>query len=234
MLPVFLANSKKGSASFAPTQRNHFLAFNSHWYNPVVYDPPLSVEEIKKKYSADLVKKLLNDPIHNWRALTGIELIHKEPTLVEQVRIWHNWQKMDLKQKRKSDTRSLELFGITNEKHHKQIMNEALRNSRKIPFPNEYKKALVEGKKNTTVRVEQEVGRYSQGGIYEATSYSGKKWGVLIEIKEVKRASKSDLRELNLPWQTRKKITKELESQKSDTLEVITFKILGGPLRNVS
>jgi len=37
--------------------------------------------------------------VHKWRAKTGIELIHKEPTEEELDRIWKNWQLMpqDLK-----------------------------------------------------------------------------------------------------------------------------------------
>ena len=33
--------------------------------------------------------KLLEDPVHKWRAKNGIELIHKEPDFQEQKRIFY-------------------------------------------------------------------------------------------------------------------------------------------------
>lgn len=36
----------------------------------------------------------MNDPVHKWRAESGIELIHKEPTKKEFDRIFKNWQLM--------------------------------------------------------------------------------------------------------------------------------------------
>ena len=80
-----------------------------------------------KKYISPMPKgqfknpKLMNCPIHMFRARTGIELIHKEPTFSEQMRIWDNWNLMPDEMKRLSDIKSIELFGITNEEHHKLI-----------------------------------------------------------------------------------------------------------------
>ena len=50
-----------------------------------MYQRPYNIEEIKRIYPHK-AKILLNDPVHFWRAETGIELIHKEPTLEEQER----------------------------------------------------------------------------------------------------------------------------------------------------
>jgi len=86
-----------------------------------MYTPPYSKEEIKKHYPK-MADKLLKDPVHLWRAKTGIELIHKEPDIKEQIRIWKNWNEMTKEQKEKSDQKSLELFGITNTEHHKEII----------------------------------------------------------------------------------------------------------------
>ena len=86
------------------------------------YQPPYSPEQIRKIFPKSLTDTLLRDPVHGWRAKTGIELIHKEPTLREQKRIWKNWQLMSDEQKRISDLKSLELFGITNKKHQQQIL----------------------------------------------------------------------------------------------------------------
>jgi len=81
------------------------------------YSPPYNKSEIHKFYP-NIANKLLECPIHRWRAETGIELIHKEPTMEEQKRIWNNWQLMSSDMKRKSDNKSLELFKLTNEQHH--------------------------------------------------------------------------------------------------------------------
>jgi hypothetical protein len=89
-----------------------------------MYKPPYTVDQIRKKYSKELAEKLINDSIHGWRARTGIELIHKEPTPKEQERIWKNWQQMTDEQKKISDEKSIELFGKTNEEHKRRIMSK--------------------------------------------------------------------------------------------------------------
>ena len=87
-----------------------------------MYTPPYTVEEIKKNYP-NLAESLLKDDVHLWRAENGIELIHKEPTTEEQIRIWNNWQEMPDNLKKISDQKSIELFGLNNEDHHKEIMD---------------------------------------------------------------------------------------------------------------
>jgi len=86
-----------------------------------MYERPYTIAEIKKYYPKKS-KILLNDPVHFWRAETGIELIHKEPTLTEQKRIWQNWNKMSEEMKIESDKKSIELFGKNNTEHNKEIM----------------------------------------------------------------------------------------------------------------
>lgn len=66
---------------------------------------------------------LLKDLAHLWRAETGIELVHKEPTIEEQKRIWNNWNEMSDEMKKKSDEKSFELFGKNNRVHNDEIMH---------------------------------------------------------------------------------------------------------------
>lgn len=87
-----------------------------------MYRKPFNIEEVKKNYP-DKAEMLLKDPVHLWRALNGVELIHKEPTKEEQIRIWNNWNEMGGEMKRKSDIKSIELFGIDNSMHNAQIMS---------------------------------------------------------------------------------------------------------------
>lgn len=78
------------------------------------YDPPLPYDQ--------LPDYLRNDPIHAWRAKTGIELIHKEPSLEELNRIWDNWQLMTDEQKQISDNKSIEFFGKDNKTHYQELI----------------------------------------------------------------------------------------------------------------
>lgn len=86
-----------------------------------MYKTPYNVKEMKNNYP-NKAEILLKDPIHLWRAKTGIELIHKEPTKEEQIRIWNNWNKMIDKMKEESDQKSIELFGKDNATHNEEIM----------------------------------------------------------------------------------------------------------------
>ena len=59
--------------------------------------------------------------IHKWRAESGIELIHLEPTLEELERIWANWQIMPDIAKWLSDRMSISFFGCVNAEHYQQL-----------------------------------------------------------------------------------------------------------------
>ena len=78
------------------------------------YERPYNARELRMLYSPDLAKRLLRDPVHSWRAKTGIELLHREPTKEELVRIIRNWKLMNDRQKKLSDEKSVELFGKGN------------------------------------------------------------------------------------------------------------------------
>lgn len=90
---------------------------NSILIIPDEYERPYPLEILKEKYP-----KLLNDPAHKWRAKTGIELIHKEPSFDEQKRIFFNWQLMDKKDQELSDKKSKSLFKLNNFQNHNKIM----------------------------------------------------------------------------------------------------------------
>lgn len=81
------------------------------------YDPPYSKEEVIEKYGMKTYKKLAADPAHKFRMESGIELIHKEPTRAELHRIYKNWMCMSVEQKKISDKKSIELFGVDNKSH---------------------------------------------------------------------------------------------------------------------
>ena len=87
------------------------------------YSPPYTSEEIKRVYGNKVYKRLSKDPAHKYRMDTGIELIHKEPTKEELERIWKNWNLMSDYQKRESDKKSIELFGMTNQDHYNELID---------------------------------------------------------------------------------------------------------------
>lgn len=85
----------------------------------VAYSRPMELAKLVKTYP-----HLKDCPIHTWRASSGVELIHKEPDTKEQKRIYKNWLAMSPDQKAVSDTKAKELFGKTNEEHHREIMEK--------------------------------------------------------------------------------------------------------------
>jgi len=87
------------------------------------YEKPWSYEQIENELGKDKAEELMNDPVHKFRIETGIELIHKEPSLDEFNRIVKNWKLLTPSQKIKSDIKSIELFGIPNEQRIEEILN---------------------------------------------------------------------------------------------------------------
>lgn len=85
------------------------------------YEAPYTLDEIEKNYGKEMRNKLEKDPIHNYRATSGIELIHKEPSREELDRIWKNWNNMTPEQKAISDKKSKELFGLTNKENYEKL-----------------------------------------------------------------------------------------------------------------
>ena len=100
----------------APESRNCFVLSNSEYKSlmsqktvffkmlevpeDLHYEAPYSLDELKT-HEPKLAACL--DDIHAWRAKTGIELMHREPTLAEFIRIFRNWQCMTPAQKEESD-----------------------------------------------------------------------------------------------------------------------------------
>ena len=64
----------------------------------------------------------MKDEAHRFRADTGIELIHQEPTKDELERIMKNWKLMDRADKKTSDDMSYKLYGMSNEEHYNQLI----------------------------------------------------------------------------------------------------------------
>lgn len=91
------------------------------------YSAPYNFDEVARIYGRAVAERLNADPAHAWRMRTGLELVHPEPTLAEQERIYRNWCLMTPGQKRESDKESVRLFGMGNAAHHRKIMREKWR-----------------------------------------------------------------------------------------------------------
>ena len=103
--------------SEVPTEKNLTVTINIDKPAPgAKYIPPYTAEQMKKAgYPDDVITGLMKDPIHAWRAETGIELMHKEPDVWKQIRIHRNWLLMSDEQKKKSDEKCISIFGVDNE-----------------------------------------------------------------------------------------------------------------------
>lgn len=110
--------------------KNRLKAVNGVWQavkeaaarDSGAYEPPYTARQmLDAGYSPELVRRLMADPVHRWRADTGIELIHKEPDLREALRVWVNWNRMTAAAKRRSDRKSIALFGVDNKTHFERL-----------------------------------------------------------------------------------------------------------------
>ena len=81
------------------------------------YSPPMGVAELRRNYP-----HLLRDPAHRWRAETGVELVHREPTEAELRRIMANWEQMSPEEQDISDRKSMELYGVTNRENYSRLL----------------------------------------------------------------------------------------------------------------
>ena len=91
------------------------------------YERPYTLDTIKQKYGDEVYRKLRDDPVHRFRAETGIEVIHKEPTRDEFERIVKNWDLMTPEQKKQSDEFSMKQFGKNNTNRIDSIRKEYLK-----------------------------------------------------------------------------------------------------------
>lgn len=84
-----------------------------------------TAEEYSAPYPMDkLPAHLKKDPVHKWRAESGIELLHQEPSIEEMTRIIKNWKLMSKEQKALSDAKSLEMYGQGNKERIKELLGK--------------------------------------------------------------------------------------------------------------
>ena len=95
-----------------------------------------------------------------------------------------------------------------------------------IPFPSDYKRALLNKTKNTTIRIGKEGGKYKKGKIYTVESYSNKDWGIKIKITEVIQTKLNKLVELGIPKRSIGAVLRLRGVTVNTQVDLIRFKIL--------
>lgn len=95
-----------------------------------------------------------------------------------------------------------------------------------IFFPSQYKKALLNKTKNTTIRINKEIGKYQKGKIYSAKSYSGRNWNIKIKILKILPTKLGELSKLKIPKRSIESIQKKEKISLKEKVELIKFKIL--------
>lgn len=95
-----------------------------------------------------------------------------------------------------------------------------------ILFPSQYKKALLSGKKTSTVRLANEIGKYEAGKVYRAKSYSGRDWGVRVLILEVIRTNLGRLSEYGIPQRSIEATCNKEGVSLEEKVELVRFRLL--------
>ena len=96
----------------------------------------------------------------------------------------------------------------------------------KILFPTQYKKAISNKTKNTTIRLDDEIGKYKVGKIYKAHSYAGRDWGADIKIIKTTQTTLNKLMNFGIPKSSINRIIKENKLSGNVKVELIKFEIL--------
>lgn len=94
-----------------------------------------------------------------------------------------------------------------------------------MPFPSQYKKSLLSGKKNTTIRIGAECGKYQKGKTYGAGSYAGADWNIEIRITSVTPTIIKELKTQGIPGSVVSSILKQKGVSEKTKADLIRFSI---------
>jgi uncharacterized protein YqfB (UPF0267 family) len=95
-----------------------------------------------------------------------------------------------------------------------------------IPFPPDYKDALLSQNKNVTIRVDHETDKYEEGSVYAAQSYNGEPWGISIRVLKVTPIRIDELHEHGIPKDEVLRVC--LDSRNPGPVELINFETVAG------
>ncbi len=95
-----------------------------------------------------------------------------------------------------------------------------------IFFPSQYKKAILNKTKNTTIRTEKEIGKYESGKTYLAKSYAGNSWGIKIKVTDTVKTKVGQLGNYGIPDRTIAAMRNSEKLSLNSPVEIIKFKYL--------
>ena len=95
-----------------------------------------------------------------------------------------------------------------------------------IFFPSQYKKALLNKTKNSTIRVKNEIGKYKVEKIYSAKSYAGRNWNIKIKILKIFSTTLDNLSEFGILKRSIKATQKKEKISLNEKVELIQFEVL--------
>ncbi|MBI2645003.1 hypothetical protein HYW94_02405 [Candidatus Uhrbacteria bacterium] len=95
-----------------------------------------------------------------------------------------------------------------------------------IFFPSQYKKALLNKTKNSTIRIGNEIGKYKVGKIYSAKSYAGRNWNIKIKVLKIFPTILDRLSDFNIPKRSIESIQKKEKISRNEKVELIRFEVL--------
>lgn len=95
-----------------------------------------------------------------------------------------------------------------------------------IFFPSQYKKALLNKTKRSTIRISNEIGKYKVGNVYSVRSYAGRNWNIKIKILKIFSTKLGELSKLGITKGSIKATQKKEKISLNEKVELIRFKVL--------
>lgn len=95
-----------------------------------------------------------------------------------------------------------------------------------IFFPSQYKKALLSKTKNSTIRIDNEIGKYKVGKIYSVKSYAGKDWNIRIKILKIFPTTLGELSNFGIPKRSIEATQKKGRASIKEKVELIQFEVI--------
>ncbi len=97
---------------------------------------------------------------------------------------------------------------------------------KEIFFPTSYKKALLNKTKNTTIRTKEEMGKYKEGKIYKAKSYTDSDWKISIKVIKITKMKLGELRGIRIPERSIRAIMNKEKIDLDSEIELIRFEVV--------
>ena len=93
-------------------------------------------------------------------------------------------------------------------------------------FPSQYKKALLNKTKNSTIRIGAEIGKYKVGKIYSTKSYADRNWNIKIKILKIFPTTLGELSKFDIPKRSIEATRKKEKISLNEEVELIRFEVV--------